>query len=205
MLFTQTPVYLFQRIYPSAIFYLNNKNEMALTFDDGPVPEVTEFVLEVLEHYKVKATFFCVGQNIEKHYNIFEKILSNGHSVGNHTYSHLNGWKISNHQYFEDIEKFQKIYPSTLFRPPYGKIRKSQYDYLVKKYQMVFWSTITYDYHPKMTIEKCHQILKKNIGGQIVLFHDSLKSFRLISKILPEYIEYCQKLKLTFVPLKNKL
>lgn len=203
MIFSQTPVFLYKKIYPESVFHLNNKHEIALTFDDGPIPYVTEFVLDVLSSYQIKASFFCVGENVKKHSHVFEKILNAGHSIGNHTYSHLNGWKCSNDKYFEDIERFEKLYSTNLFRPPYGKIKISQYKYLLQQYKIVFWNLIAYDYHPKMNKKKCLNILKKHtIGGQIVLFHDNIKSFGLISEILPKYIEHCQKLNLTFVPLK---
>lgn len=205
MLFYQLPVYIYKKLYPQAVFELENKNEIALTFDDGPVPKATEFVLDVLKHYQIKATFFCVGNNIQKNFNLFERIVQEGHTVGNHTYSHLNGWKTKDNNYLADIQKATLLCPTPLFRPPYGKIRRTQYRQLLNmNYQIVFWSIITYDYHPKMNPQKCFNLLKKHTaGGQIVLFHDSEKSFRLISKILPQYIEFCQKLNLTFVPLKN--
>ncbi|RME19544.1 MAG: polysaccharide deacetylase family protein [Bacteroidetes bacterium] len=203
MLFSQLPVSIYKKIYPRAIFELQNKKEIALTFDDGPTPKVTEFVLNTLNAYRVKATFFCVGQNMEKYPGLYRQILQDGHTIGNHTFQHLNGWKTSNHEYFESIEQTKKYCSSPLFRPPYGKIKWSQYHHLSqKKYQIVFWNLISYDYHPKMTFEKCWHILSRNTtGGQIVLFHDSQKSFGLISKILPRYIEFCEKLNLTFVPL----
>lgn len=207
MLFTQTPVSIFKRLYPEAIFALSNPSQIALTFDDGPIPEVTETILDILNKYNVKANFFCVGENIEKHSHIFQKIIQEGHSIGNHTYSHLNGWKTSNSIYFDNIEKFNQLYPTNLFRPPYGKLRFSQYKHLIEKqYKVIFWSVITYDYHSKMTYKKCFKLLKNNtFGGQIILFHDNIKSFRLISKILPDFIAFCQNLNLTFVPLKNEL
>lgn len=205
MIFTQTPVSLFKKIYPKAIFELENKKSIALTFDDGPIPEVTEHVLDILNYYNIKASFFCVGENIVKYYEVFEKILKNGHTVGNHTYSHLNGWKTSNKRYFEDIDKFNKIFPTKLFRPPYGKIKPSHYNYLIEQqYKIIFWSIITYDYHYKMNKEKCMELLTTyTFGGRIILFHDNIKSFRLIFDVLPTYIEFCQKLNLKFVPLKN--
>ncbi|MCX7728051.1 MAG: polysaccharide deacetylase family protein [Bacteroidia bacterium] len=204
MLFSQLPVTIFKKIYPKAIFSLDKKNEIALTFDDGPTPIVTEYVLDVLHHYNIRATFFCVGQNIEQYEDLFEKILKKEHTIGNHTYSHVNGWKTKNKEYFDDIERTRHAFETNLFRPPYGKIRLSQYQHLVQQhYKIVFWNLISYDYHPKMDRKKCMNLLKKHtIGGQIVLFHDSQKSFGLISEILPEYIEFCQKLNLNFVPLK---
>lgn len=205
MLFTQTPVYLYKYLYPQSVFNLNNKKEIALTFDDGPTPEATEYVLEILNYYNIPATFFCVGENIGKNYNTFEKILKANHSIGNHTYNHINGWKTNVDDYIENIKAFEKLYSTKLFRPPYGKITIPQYKYLLKnQYQIIFWSVITYDYHPKMNEMKCMNLLKqKTIGGQIILFHDNIKSIRLISKILPFYIEFCKKLNLNFVPLKN--
>ncbi|GIV27197.1 MAG: polysaccharide deacetylase [Bacteroidia bacterium] len=207
MFFLQTPVLLYQKLFPEAIFQLKHPNQIALTFDDGPIPEVTEFILDVLKSYQIPATFFCVGHNIIKHKKIFDRILNDGHSVGNHTFSHINGWKCSLNRYLGDVNQFEKIYSTSFFRPPYGKIKKSQYNELLKRnYKIVFWSIISYDYHSKMTENKCKKLLEnQTTGGQIVLFHDSIKSFRLISKILPQYIEFCHSLNLTFVPLKNSL
>jgi peptidoglycan/xylan/chitin deacetylase (PgdA/CDA1 family) len=204
MIFSQTPIYLLKQIYPNAQFHLNHPSYIALTFDDGPIPEVTEYVIDVLKHYNIPATFFCVGENIQKHTGIFHKLLQNKHSIGNHTFSHLNAWKYTSEEYLQDVLKFYKIYNTPLFRPPYGKLKPSQYKALLKhNFKIVFWSVISYDYHPQMTVQKCLNIIKnKTTGGQIILFHDSQKSFRLISEILPSYIEFCQKLKLTFVPLK---
>lgn len=204
MWLSQTPVYLFQKLYPSALFQLNNPQHIALTFDDGPTPYVTEFVLDVLTQYNIPATFFCVGENIQKHYTIFQKITDARHTIGNHTFSHLNGWKTSQANYLNDIQKFNALYSTPLFRPPYGKIRYSQYQALLQQnYKIVFWSIISYDYRADITPTQCLNLLKKyTIGGQIILFHDSQKSFRLISKVLPEYLSFCQRLNLTFVPLK---
>jgi len=204
MFFSQTPVYLLKQIYPDAQFYLNHASQVALTFDDGPIPEVTEFVIDVLNHYNITATFFCVGENIQKYPDVFQKLIQKNHSIGNHTFSHLNAWNCTNQDYLQDVFKFFKIYNTRLFRPPYGKLKPSQYKALLKNnFKIFFWSIISYDYHQKMTVEKCLKILQsKTTGGQIILFHDSKKSFRLISEILPLYIEFCQKLNLTFVPLK---
>ncbi len=204
MFFTQTPVYLYKKLYPRAVFNLIHQKEIALTFDDGPVSEVTEYVLDVLKHYDIRATFFCVGENVVKHFNVFEKIVKDNHSVGNHTYTHMNGWKMRTEDYIKNVKKFNELYPTKLFRPPYGKITLSEYKQLLNDYDIIFWSIITYDYHSQMSPEKCINLLKrKTVGGQIVLFHDSIKSIRLISKVLPFYIEFCQKLNLTFVPLKK--
>lgn len=204
MWLSQTPVYLFQKLYPSAVFQLDNPQHIALTFDDGPTPYVTEFVLEVLSQYHIPATFFCVGENIQKHHTLFQKILDARHAIGNHTFSHRNGWKTSLVHYLNDIQKFNALYSTPLFRPPYGKIRYSQYQALLQQhYKIIFWSVISYDYRSDITPVRCLDMLKKHtIGGQIILFHDSQKSFRLISKILSEYLLFCQKLNLTFVPLK---
>ena len=117
-----------------------------LTFDDGPIPEVTPWVLDTLESYNARATFFCVGHNVEKHPDLFQRLLNEGHSVGNHTFSHLNGWETENIAYFNNIRHCAHLVKSPLFRPPYGRITPSQRQYLLRHYQIVMWDVLSGDF-----------------------------------------------------------
>jgi len=148
-----------------------------LTFDDGPVPEVTPQVLELLKRYNAKATFFCVGDNVEKHNDIYNNILSNGHSVGNHTFSHIKGWNCSNRKYFKDVKKASKIISSCLFRPPYARISPRQAHFLKQQYRIILWSVISYDYNRHLKRERVWQNVQSSVtNNDIILFHDSIKA-----------------------------
>jgi len=184
-----------------------SQKEIFLTFDDGPIPEVTEWVLDVLNLYKIKATFFCVGDNIAKHPQIFQKILDNCHSVGNHTFNHIKGWKTNDDVYFQNIEKWEdtvsshhfKLNNKPLFRPPYGQISFAQAKYLKKKYEIVMWSIITGDFDKTLDSENClTKSLKMSEKGTVIVFHDSVKSEQNIKTILPRYIENALKAGFTF-------
>jgi len=129
-----------------------------LTFDDGPIPDVTPKVLEILNEYNAKATFFCVGQNVEKNPDIFQMILNSKHNVGNHSYSHLKGWSTQTKQYIDDVEKCSKIVNSKLFRPPYGKIKLSQIKNLKSNYTIIMWDLLCGDFDKKVSKEKCLEI-----------------------------------------------
>ena len=175
-----------------------------LTFDDGPHPSVTLSILDILRKFNVSATFFCVGQNIEKYPEVIEDIISNGHSLGNHTFNHLKGWKTPNATYFENIDQAKALFDNhggtTLFRPPYGRIRRSQARYLLQQgYKIIMWHILSYDYDSSIDIDYCTQkIIKKSRNGSIVVFHDSLKSENQVLKMLPSYIESMQKKGFTF-------
>ena len=184
-----------------------SKKELYLTFDDGPIPEVTPFVLDALKKANAKATFFCIGENIEKYPHIFQRIISEQHAVGNHTDTHLNGWKTTTKNYIDSIELCQsKIQNSLtnninnrqnskkniLFRPPYGKITSKQSKTLRKKgYQIVLWDVISADFDSKITKEKCLQNVVKNTAkGSIIVFHDSLKAQEKMEFTLPKVLSY---------------
>lgn len=168
-----------------------------LTFDDGPIPEITPFVLSELAKYNAKATFFCVGDNINKHPEVFRKLLAEGHAFGNHTYNHLKGWQTENEIYFENIEKLNRVVvelgikPSKLFRPPYGRLKSSQGKYLKSKYTIVMWSLLTCDYDKNFDAQQCLENAKrKTRNGSIVVFHDSLKAEKNLRYVLPKYLAY---------------
>lgn len=149
-----------------------------LTFDDGPVPEVTPEVLDLLDEYDAKATFFCVGENVEKHPEVFAEIIRRGHSVGNHTFHHIKGWSAKKDEdYYADIEKTNKLINSNLFRPPYGRITPKQHFHLKKNYRIILWSVLSYDYNKMLTKRRVWRNVRNSItNNDIVLFHDSIKA-----------------------------
>jgi peptidoglycan-N-acetylglucosamine deacetylase len=171
------------------------EKNLYLTFDDGPIPGPTEFVLDTLKASSCKATFFCIGDNVRKHPEVFEKILTNEHTIGNHTFNHLNGWKVKEPEYLHNVQKCSnqfKIHHATesLFRPPYGRITYSQIRQL-ERFRIIMWDVLTHDFDRSVSSEAC---LKNSIratrNGSIVVFHDSFKAERNLRYILPRYIEY---------------
>ena len=173
-----------------------NTLDLYITFDDGPVPEITDFVLETLEKYQAKATFFCVGENIQKHPQVYEALLAHKHTTGNHTYNHLNGWKTADDIYVKNIRRCeavmqQKAGEKKLFRPPYGKIKRSQIRQISNEYQIVMWHLLSGDFDPNFNAEKC---LKKCIAhsqsGTIIIFHDSHKAEKNLKYVLPRYLDH---------------
>lgn len=161
-----------------------------LTFDDGPIPEATPWVLDTLLQYGAKATFFCVGDNVRKHPGIFQRILSEGHAVGNHTFNHLNGWKTHTFDYLKNVQRCGQMVSSPLFRPPYGALRPSQTRRLRTRYRIVMWDVLSGDFDPKISPEQCLQNVLDNVQpGSIVLFHDSLKAETRMRFALPKVLE----------------
>ena len=184
---------IFQRLYPYGIFRVGT--DVYLTFDDGPIPEVTPQVLAILAQYKVKATFFMVGENIDKHPEVFEQVIKAGHSIGNHTYNHLKGWKTPYTMYMENTDRCaDRIQNTDLFRPPYGKATLRQRYALHKKgYRLIYWDILTRDYDKNVTPEQMLANIKKNTRpGSIINFHDSLKSNERMLTVLPQAIEWLQ-------------
>ena len=179
-------------ISPSVTWDLRSKEKIIyLTFDDGPTPVVTEKVLDLLDRYDAKATFFCLGRNVERHQEIYKTILERGHATGNHTYSHLKGWKTPNGEYLSDIELARQHIPSKLFRPPYGQIRRSQIRLLRNVYKIVMWDVMSHDYEQRLSKELSLRALLKYIKpGSIVVFHDSVKAWPKLEYILPQILDY---------------
>jgi len=168
-----------------------NDKKIFITFDDGPVPEVTPWVLDTLKKYNAKATFFMVGENAAKYPNLVEDILKQGHRIGNHSFNHLKGWKIADNEYYNNIEKAGQYIPSKLFRPPHGQIKPRQARYLARSYQIVMWTILSGDYDASKTPEECLDNVKKNLfSGAIIVFHDSLKAKKNMEYALEESLKF---------------
>ncbi len=196
-MFVHKTNFLMRALYPNFVWRKPTQEKIIyLTFDDGPIPEVTEFVLETLAAYNAKATFFCIGNNIQKHPDIFQKVINDGHGIGNHTFNHLKGWATDDKVYFENIaqckdEMVSRGVATNLFRPPYGRIKRSQADVVSPDYQIVMWDVLSGDFSlklsPKTVLEKT---LKHTEAGSIVLFHDSIKANENMSYALPRFLQH---------------
>jgi peptidoglycan/xylan/chitin deacetylase (PgdA/CDA1 family) len=181
-----------QGLFPNFTWRIpTTDRQLFLTFDDGPIPEVTPWVLEQLAAYNAKATFFCVGDNIRKHPEIFAQIKAGGHSLGNHTFNHLNGWNTDNLTYFHNVRRGASGVKSVLFRPPYGKIKPKQAQFLQRHYRIVMWDVLSGDFDATVSPEQCLNNVVRNAGpGSIVVFHDSVKSFERLEYALPRVLEH---------------
>jgi len=199
MYLIKTPFWL-RAIYSNCTWKIPAKEKVIyLTFDDGPDPEATAFVLANLKKYNAKATFFCIGNNVLKHPNIYESVLNDGHRVGNHTYDHLNGWQTENQLYIENIKDAKNMIESNLFRPPYGRIKKSQIKLLKQSdslpNQIIMWDVLSGDFDQKMDGETCaRNVIKNTVPGSIIVFHDSQKAWDRMSVALPIVLEYFSNL-----------
>ena len=188
----ERPPLCYRAFFPGAHWRLN-KNEKAvyLTFDDGPIPEMTPWVLDLLDRYGIKAVFFCVGDNVRKYPEIYREILARGHRTGNHTFHHLQGLNVSAKTYLKDVKEAEKLIDSKLFRPPYGHLRLPQFFGLRKDYTLILWDVVTRDYSCRMTPERVFDNVKKYTrNGSIIVFHDSLKGGEKTRYALPRSIEW---------------
>ncbi|MTI32785.1 polysaccharide deacetylase family protein [Xanthovirga aplysinae] len=199
MYFHKTPFWV-KRIFSAYTWDIpESEKVLYLTFDDGPVPEVTTFVLEQLSQFNAEATFFCVGDNIRKHPEVFQMILQNGHAVGNHTFNHLNGWKTPVEEYLDNIDRcaneMVKNSPNSnfsLLRPPHGRITRKQAGQLRRKgYQIIMWDVLSGDFDVHLDSKKCFEkSIQGTKEGTIIIFHDSLKAERNLRYVLPRYLDY---------------
>ena len=186
--------WLIKKLFPVGIWDIPSaSNTIYLTFDDGPHPQITPFVLEELRKYNAKATFFCIGSNVEMYRDIYDEILQQDHAVGNHTQDHLNGWNISDEDYLMNILQAKKHIDSNLFRPPYGRIKRSQAAMLRKLFpemKIIMWNVVSADFDINIDYEKCtRNILKHAKAGSVLVFHDSEKAFPRLQKTLPAVIK----------------
>ena len=183
---------IYRNLYRGSHWRFNTDEKVVfLTFDDGPIPEVTTWVLDLLDKYYIKATFFCVGDNVKKHPEIYQDIQNRGHQTGNHTFHHIQGLKTETQPYLKDVEEAGEVIDSKLFRPPYGHMRFSQFKALQKRYKVVMWDVVTRDYSHLMTAEQVFEVVKKYTrNGSVIVFHDSLKSGDRMKESLPKSIEW---------------
>ena len=190
------PPSLLKSIYPDGLVWKKDSvDAVYLTFDDGPHLTATEFVLSELEKYEAKATFFCIGKNVVEHPDIYQKIKTAGHRIGNHTHHHVNGWKTNKANYLMDVKDAEQFIDSSLFRPPYGKIKKSQAKAIQESgYEIIMWDVLSGDFDTKITPEKCWENIALNISpGSIVVFHDSTKAWERMKYALPRTLVFCRE------------
>ena len=207
--------FLMRALYPDFVWNIKRDEKVIyLTFDDGPIPEITEFVLEELAKFQAKATFFCIGDNVRKHPDVFQKVLEQGHTVGNHTFNHLKGWVTEDELYLQNFKECEAILeqnfqlPDSLifnkkkFRPPYGRIKKSQAKVILPSHEIIMWDVLSGDFSQELSPEK---VLKKTIqhstNGSIVLFHDSIKANTNMSYALPRVLSFFSEKGFTFKAL----
>jgi peptidoglycan/xylan/chitin deacetylase (PgdA/CDA1 family) len=191
---TKTP-WILKKLYPERVWKIKTDEKVLyLTFDDGPNPDASLFVLEQLEKYDAKATFFCIGKNVKENFQIYETILNKGHKTGNHTFHHLNGWKTGDKKYIDDILNAAKIIDSDLFRPPYGRITKFQAKAISGEklhLKTIMWDVLSGDFDPSVTGENCYlNVINNAKAGSIIVFHDSLKSLPAVKYALPLILKY---------------
>ena len=197
--FIKTPWWI-KKIFSSYIWHIPVENKTVyLTFDDGPHPVATPFVLQQLKEYNAAATFFCIGKNVVNHPDIYHQIIAGGHAVGNHTHNHLNGWKTATDAYIENISEAAKHIDTHLFRPPYGRIKRSQAKQIAKALQrsnaqIIMWDVLSADFDTTITPQQCvNNVLKHVTGGSVVVFHDSEKAFKNLAYALPVVLQELKK------------
>jgi len=202
--FIKTP-WLVKRLFSSYIWSLPPvENEVYLTFDDGPHPMITPFVLDELKNYNALATFFCIGKNVVAYPDIYERILEEGHSVGNHTHNHLNGWKVPDEQYLKNISEASKYIESNLFRPPYGRIKRGQAKKIPptiarEQVKIIMWDVLSADFDRNISPQQCLENVLKNVtAGSVVVFHDSEKAFPNLQYVLPIVLKHLRERKMIF-------
>ena len=192
MYFVKTPWWL-RKIYSRALTWRfpSENNEIFLTFDDGPHPDITPFVLDCLRQYNAKATFFCIGKNVKQYHQIYQQIQEEGHRIGNHTHNHLNGWKTSDAQYLADVTLAKRYINSNLFRPPYGRISRSQIQQIKHEFKIIMWDVLSGDFDVGLSPQKCLQnVLSNTETGSVIVFHDSEKAFDRMKYALPEAVKF---------------
>lgn len=195
MFYITTTPKLLRKLYKNRLWEMpQGHNQLYLTFDDGPHPVITPWVLDLLASYNAKATFFCIGANVKRHPELYRRILEEGHAVGNHTMNHLNGWKVNDKAYLDDIEEAQKLIDSHLFRPPYGRLSRFQQKQLEApkfNFKVVMWNVLSADFDISISKERCLQnVLLHTKDGAIIIFHDSEKAKKNMEFALPKVLKF---------------
>lgn len=201
----KTPWWM-KKLYPGCVWDMPVKEKVLyLSFDDGPHPAITPFVLDELKKNNAKATFFCIGDNVTKYPEVYKRYLEEGHAVGNHTQKHINGWKTRDQEYLQDLQEAGQYIKSNLFRPPYGRIRRSQIKLLHKAnpYQkIVMWNILAGDWVPELSPKRCYQRIKTRISaGDIIVLHESDKAWDRMSYCLPRLLEEFTETGYSFLPI----
>ena len=198
---------LIQNLLPTFTWRIPTEEKVLyLTFDDGPIPEVTPWVLDTLRRFNAKATFFCVGDNVKKHPSVFQQVLAEGHAVGNHTFNHLNGWDSENISFFHNVRHCAKLVKSSLFRPPYGRLTPKQTQFLTRHYQIVMWDVLSGDFDQTISKEDClSNVMASTKRGSIIVFHDSQKAAERMMYTLPRVLEHFAAKGYRFESLKSEL
>ena len=191
MIIEQPAVYL-RWLYPKALWRMDRRERAVyLTFDDGPIPESTPFILDILRRFGVRATFFVVGDNVRKYPDLFQQIIDEGHLVGNHTHNHISGFRHTVRDYMFNVEKANAYIRSHFFRPPHGWMRLAQYAWLSRRYKVVMWDVVTRDYSKWMTPDDIVNNVKRYVrNGSIITFHDSLKAIDKLHTALPQSLQW---------------
>ncbi len=202
MYLVKTP-WLLKKLYPQLLWNCSRSSRtIYLTFDDGPIPEVTPFVLHTLQQHRARATFFCIGDNVRRHPAVFEQVKAGGHAIGNHTYNHLKGWVTGDDIYADNFKRADNLLQTPLFRPPYGRIKRSQITLLQQArpdLKIIMWDVLSGDFDTQLAPEKClNQTLRQTENGSIIVFHDSLKAFKRLEYVLPRALEIWQGLGFEF-------
>lgn len=189
------PNALLSWMFPGVVWSIDDPEGVYLTFDDGPTPGVTEWILNTLDRYNAKATFFVLGKNVELYPDLYQMILDRGHKVGNHTYSHQKGWRMSLERYIEDVDLAGDMVHTELFRPPYARITRSQLHQVSQRYRVVMWNVLSRDYNRNLSPKACLRGTIKGLrGGDIISLHDSAKSFRNTSYVLPALLRAAREM-----------
>ncbi len=206
MYLVKTPT-IIQKLFPNYHWRVNSEQPtLYLTFDDGPIPQVTPWVLEQLADYDAKATFFSVGDNARRHPELLQQVIDQGHSVGNHTMNHLDGWATDNLPYFHNVRHCANEIHSSLFRPPYGRLRPRQAQFLQRHYEIVMWDVLSGDFDPHLSNEDClNNVIRNARPGSIVVFHDSLKAQEKLEFALPQVLAHYKALGYSFAALTPEL
>lgn len=199
-MFIEQPPWFYRALFPGVTWRIPAEEKCVyLTFDDGPIPEVTPWVLDQLDRFGVKATFFMVGDNVRKHPDVYRMVVERGHHVGNHTFNHIQGIRYWTRNYLANVRKAADYIPGDLFRPPHGHMRLMQLLFLRRHYRIVMWDVVTRDYSPLLTPDEVFEVVRRYTrNGSVIVFHDSLKAERNMREALPRAIGWLQEQGYTF-------